>query len=361
MKWIKQLDQLKAYQPGKTIDEVKKEFGLDTIIKLASNENPYGHSKKVDELFQNTKFQHMFYPDGAATELRQAVAEHFGIDPANLIFGNGSDEIIQIISNSLIEPGINTVMPVPSFSQYKHNCFLQGGESREIPLINGEHDLNGMLDAIDENTSIVWICNPNNPSGRYIPKDDLFAFLEKVPSHVLVVIDQAYHEYVTAPDYPDSLSIFNAFDNVMLLRTFSKIYGLAGFRVGFGIASKEIIAKMEPVREPFNVNAIGQLAAKAALADQEFVESCKLKNDRERKRYYEFCEENGISYYPTEGNFILINVSEDSQTAFQYFLQNGVITRSGAALGFPGWLRITIGKPEENDKVFQLLKERIQK
>lgn len=357
MKWIQQLKDLKAYQPGKTIAEVKKEYGLESITKLASNENPYGYSNRVDDFLQNVQNQHMLYPDGAAGELREALAVHFGLEPGHFIFGNGSDEIIQMISRALIAPGVNTVMPIPSFPQYRHNCFLQGGESREIPLINGQHDLQGMLNAIDENTSIVWLCSPNNPSGCYIPKNELFEFLSKIPSQVLVVIDQAYHEYVTEADYPDSLSIFKEFDNVMLLRTFSKVYGLAGFRVGYGMAREEITQKIDPVREPFNVNSLGQLAAKAALEDQQFVNECREKNAEERNRYTQFCDENGIQYFPTQGNFILVNVDQDSQSAFEFFLRNGVIVRSGAALGYPGWLRITIGTHEDNTKVLQLLKE----
>ncbi|GAA0347637.1 histidinol-phosphate transaminase [Bacillus carboniphilus] len=357
MKWIKQLNDLKAYQPGKTIDEVKKEFGLEEIIKLASNENPYRYSPKVDELLKSGSFQHMIYPDGAAVSLREAMANYYDLEPGNFIFGNGSDEIIQMITRALVEPGVNTVMPTPSFPQYRHNCYLQGGESKEIPLVNGEHDLQSMLQAIDENTSIVWLCSPNNPTGTYIPKTELFDFISKVPSHVLVVIDQAYHEYVTADDYPDSLSIYHEFDNVILLRTFSKIYGLAGFRVGYGIASKEIVSKLDPVREPFNVNTLGQMVAKTALEDIQFIEECKIKNSEQRDRYYQFCEEHNLQYFPTEGNFILINMEKDSQEVCEFLLRNGVIVRSGAALGYLGWIRITIGQHDENTKVFKLLNQ----
>ena len=227
MKWNKAVLSLKPYQPGKSTDEVKRQYGLEKIIKLASNENPFGCSDKVKESIKDFSRSFAIYPDGYATDLRAAVAEHTGVKETELIFGNGSDESIQIISRSLLGPGKNTVMATGTFSQYRHNATLEGAEIREVPHIDGEHDLDGMLAAIDENTAVVWICTPNNPTGKYIPEQKLTAFLEKVPGDVLVVLDEAYSEYAVAEDYPRTNQWHQTYKNIIVLRTFSKIYGLS--------------------------------------------------------------------------------------------------------------------------------------
>jgi histidinol-phosphate aminotransferase len=360
MNFKKQLQSLKPYQPGKSIDEVKKQFGLDKIIKLASNENPFGCSQNVLKAIQNMNPSYAIYPDGYATALRLTLSDFLKVAPEQLIFGNGSDEIIQIISRALLDSSSNTIMATPTFPQYKHNAILEGAEVREIPLMNGGHDLSRMLDCIDEHTNVVWICNPNNPTGIYLNERELVAFLEKVPPEVLVVLDEAYFEYVDANDYYDSIQLLNRFENLIVLRTFSKIYGLAGFRLGYGMANKELISKLEPAREPFNVNALAQLAGETAIKDQEFVQSCKNENRKSLQYFYEFCHENNLDYYPSQGNFILIDFKVDSDELFQYLLERGVIVRSGKALGFPTSIRISMGLKEQNETTVQLLKEFIE-
>ncbi len=270
MKWKEQILDLPPYKPGKHMDAVKREYGLEKIVKLASNENPFGCSPSVWEALSNNGFER--YPDGYATVLRSEVAKFLQVNENQLIFGNGADNLIQIISRSLLFPGRNTVMAAPSFSQYKHNAVIEGAEVREIPLSeDGQHDLDAMLAAIDDETAVVWVCSPNNPTGNHIPNNKLTAFLDKVPEDTLVVIDEAYHDYVVAEDYHDSLQLLKKYDNLIVLRTFSKIYGIAAVRVGYGISTPETIHALEPVREPFNVSTIGQIAAVAALKDQDYV------------------------------------------------------------------------------------------
>lgn len=357
LKLKQQLRSLKPYQPGKSIDEVKEQFHLEEIIKLASNENPFGCSLKVLKAIQNITKPYSLYPDGYATKLREALAEFLQVSKEQLIFGNGSDEIIQIISRALLDSNSNTVMATPTFPQYKHNAIIEHAEVREVPLIDGEHDLDGMLTCIDEQTSVVWICSPNNPTGNYIKEKKLTAFLDQIPTDVIVVLDEAYYEYVDASDYYDSINLINCYKNLIVLRTFSKIYGLAGFRLGYGVASQGVILGLEPVREPFNVNTIAIVAGEAAVRDQEFVQNCKSANRESLQLFYQFCHEYELHYYPSQGNFILIDFEVDSDELFEFLLQRGFIVRSGKALGFPTSVRITMGFKEHNEALIQLLKE----
>ncbi|RSD26504.1 histidinol-phosphate transaminase [Mesobacillus subterraneus] len=357
MRWKEQLLELKPYQPGKSINEVKRQYGLAEIVKLASNENPFGSSDRVKTAIADFNGQFSIYPDGYATELRSKLANHLGVKENQLILGNGSDEIIQMIARGLLSPGTNTVMAVPTFPQYKHNGIIEGCDIKEIPLVNGAHDLAAMAVAIDASTSIVWLCSPNNPTGIHITDEELTNFMAKVPEDVLVVLDEAYFEYVTAEDYHDSFQLLNRYKNLIVLRTFSKIYGLASFRVGYGIANEETIAALEPVREPFNVNSLAQAAAIAALDDQEFIEKCKMANSAGLQQFYQFCDQAGLEYYPSQGNFILIDFNADGQDVFQFLLERGYIVRSGKALGFPSCVRITVGSMEQNTGVIEAIKE----
>ncbi|PPA71261.1 histidinol-phosphate transaminase [Jeotgalibacillus proteolyticus] len=351
-----QITNLVPYKPGRSSEEVKKEFGLSEIVKLASNENPFGYSPKIDAWFKENGINHAIYPDGYAANLRYALAEKYSLNPEQFIIGNGSDEVIQIVSRALLEKGKNTIMPVPTFPQYKHNAIIEGAEAIEVPLVNGAHDLKKMAEMIDENTSLIWVCSPNNPTGTYISDQKLRHFLDLVPEHVLVVLDEAYYEYVEAVDYYDALSLLRTYPNLLVTRTFSKAYGLAGFRVGYGMASPELIASIEPVREPFNTNVLGQISAEIALSDPEFIEVCRKENKEGLKQYYAFCDELGLSYYPSSGNFILIDFKKDGDYLFEELMKKGFIVRSGQALGFPTSLRITIGSKAQNEKIIQALK-----
>ncbi len=357
MKWKQPLLSLKPYQPGRTIEEVKKQFGLEKIVKLASNENPFGCSPKAAAAIRNFSQVLSLYPDGYATKLREAVSRHLNVSPEQLIFGDGSDELIQIISRSLLHAETNTVMASGTFSQYKHNAIIEGSAIREIPLVNGAHDLPSMLEAIDEKTSVVWLCSPNNPTGVYIKREEIYSFLSKVPKDVLVVLDEAYYEYVQAEDYYDAITLVEEYQNLIVLRTFSKIYGLASLRVGYGIANEEIIKVLDPARPPFNVNALGQSAAAEAIQDQAFVNECKEENQKGLKQFYDFCDEHQLDYYPSQGNFILIDFKCDGNEVFQFLMERGYIIRSGVPLGFPTFVRVTVGSKEQNEGVISKMSE----
>ncbi|MUV37846.1 Histidinol-phosphate transaminase [Lentibacillus sp. JNUCC-1] len=355
MKWKEQMLHLRAYQPGKSIEEVKREYNLNNIVKLASNENPYGYSPMVDTALNNFGDSFRFYPDGSAQTLREKTAGFLDVDQNQLIFTNGTDELVQIVSRALLEPGKNTVMPTPTFPQYKHNAVIEGAEVREVPVVEGRHDLSKMLAAIDDETAIVWLCSPNNPTGIYMPQTELRTFMDSVPSDVLVVLDEAYYEYVDDPD--DSLALIDVYPNLLITRTFSKGYGLASFRVGYGISTAENISRLEPARPPFNTNALGQLAAAAALDDPDFVAESRQANAEEKEKYYQFCQRHGLSYFPTQGNFILIDLQCDGDFAAEFLLRRGLIVRSGAVLGFPTCARITIGTKDQNEQVRHAIDE----
>lgn len=357
MKWKQQLDGMQAYKPGKPIEEVQREYGLKEVIKLASNENPFGCSPKVTAYLQNNAVNHALYPDGYAQNLRTAVANHLGVKETQLLFGNGSDDIIAIITRALLYPGVNTVMADPSFSQYWHNAEIEGAEVRKVPCQDGAHDLEAMLAAIDAQTSIVWVCSPNNPTGVVIPDAALRAFLAKVPSDVLVVLDEAYIEYVTHPDHKDTLPIINEYPNVLLLRTFSKAYGLASFRVGYAIGQPDVIAKLDPVRAPFNNTILSQAVATIALSDQDYIEACREANEKGKKQYVEFCEKHNLKYFPSDTNFIFFDTHADSDVVFQELMKRGFIVRSGNALGLPGFIRVTIGTEAQNAALLSQLDE----
>ncbi|MCM3721904.1 histidinol-phosphate transaminase [Solibacillus isronensis] len=357
MKWKQQLFGMKAYQPGKPIEEVKKLFGLDEVVKLASNENPFGSSPKVKQFLQKDESNHAIYPDGYAQSLRTSLANFYGVAENELILGNGSDDLIAIITRALLYPGVNTVMADLSFSQYWHNAEIEGAEVRKVPLKNGVHDLEAMLEAIDENTSVVWVCNPNNPTGTIVSDETLSAFLAKVPKDVFVVLDEAYVEYINDVSYKDTLHYFRDYPNLILLRTFSKAYGLASFRVGYGIAQADIIAKLDPVRAPFNNTILSQQIAQVALQDQEYIASCREANEIGKKQFVEFCEQHGLNYFPSQTNFVMFEVKAPSNVVFEEMMKRGFIIRSGAALGLEGYIRVTIGTEAQNARFLQLLAE----
>ena len=358
MKFKQQINGLHAYQPGKTSEDVMKMFNLDKVTKLASNENPYGASPKVKEYFANANIDFAIYPDGYASHLRTAVANHLNVSEKQLLFGNGSDENILIVSRAILRPGLNTIMADVTFGQYKHNAVVEGAEVREIPLTkDGEHDLNNMLAAIDMNTAIIWVCNPNNPTGTLTPSDQLKEFIEKVPTDILIVLDEAYTEYITDSNYKDSLALLNDYPNVLIMRTFSKAYGLASFRTGYAIGSEVVITQLEPTREPFNITVISQQVALIGLEDQSFIEQCREQNNKGKAQYVKYCQERNLNYFPSQTNFILMEVKADSDVVFQGLMKRGFIVRSGNALGKPGYLRITIGTEQQNSELLEKLDE----
>ena len=352
MKVKEQLLTLQAYSPGKTTDEVKREYGLERIVKLASNENPYGSSPTVREAIINIP-DFAIYPDGAATLVTQKVAKYNQVNEDQLIFTSGLDELIQLISRAILTPDSNTITAQETFSQYRHHAVIENAEIREVPLKNGRHDLIEMANQVDENTKVIWICNPNNPTGTYVSEEELKTFLKTVPKDVLVVMDEAYYEYVTADDYPQTIPLLRDFENMLVLRTFSKVFGLAAFRIGYGIGAPSLISKLDVARLPFNTSTLAQVAAMAALDDIEFVKKSAAENAKELQKYYRFFKEHNIAYYPSEANFIYFNIPGISnQEVFQQLLESGWIVRM-----FPKGIRITIGKEHDNDGLLKRLKE----
>lgn len=348
---------LPIYEPGKPLEDVKREFGLTDVIKLASNENPYGCSEGVWAALEEEKEKFYLYPEGNATLLAERLADHLNVDSRQLIFGNGSDEIVQMICRAYLSAGDESVLADPTFSRYETGTLIEGAKPVKVPLRDGVHDLDKMLTVITDKTRIVWICNPNNPSGTIVHHQALKAFLEQIPDNVLVVVDEAYAEYVVDSNYPDSLSLLDSHPRMIILRTFSKIYGLAAFRIGYGIMHPDIVQELHRVREPFNTNRLAQRAAIAALDDQAFVARCRIKNRQAIEHVCGVFDEWGIKYYPAHGNFILFHTGHPAQDAFQFLLKRGIIVRSGQALGFPMYLRVTLGTSEQNERFLEAYSE----
>ncbi|ASA22913.1 histidinol-phosphate transaminase [Paenibacillus donghaensis] len=338
---------LPVYKPGKPIEEVKKELGLSEVIKLASNENPYGSSPSAKAAILAELDNLFLYPDGSAAELTAALAAHLNVKPDQIIFGCGSDEIIALIARAFFLPGDETIMADQTFSVYKSNADIEGAVTIEVPLAEGTHDLKAMLARVTDRTKIIWICNPNNPTGTIVPEDALVTFLDSVPSQVMVVLDEAYCEYVTDLSYSDGVKLLERYPNLVILRTFSKIYGLAALRIGYGVASPQIITLINQVREPFNTTRISQAAALAALQDQEYVQECRRLNSAGIVQLQAEFKRLGLEAFPAHGNFIMVDVRKSAFEVFDSLLKQGIIVRAGHRL-YPTYIRVTVGSTEQN-------------
>lgn len=356
-----EVDGLRPYIPGKSIDEVKALYKLDKIVKLASNENPLGCSKTVKERIIAYLEEPSLYPDGNCTNLRNAIAKKYNVETNQLIFGAGSDEIISMITKTYVAPGDEVITCAITFPQYKAGTVQMGGTIIEVPLKNHTFDLEGILEKITAKTKLIFIANPNNPTGTMITKEAQEAFLKEVPSDVLVVMDEAYVEYIRRDDYPDTLKNMEQYKNLMMLRTFSKMYGLASFRVGYGIGPADIIEKINRLRNPFNVTTAAQVAALAALEDTAFVEDTFALNEEAKAFTYKKCEELNLEYIPSFGNFVMINFGVDSQEMFTALQSKGYIVRPGNALGMPMFQRVSLGTIEQMDGFFEVVKEILKK
>lgn len=354
----KAIFSINPYVPGKPIEEVQREYGISDVIKLASNENPLGPSPLAMDALRNCIANVNYYPDGNCYYLKNDLAVKVGCGADQLIIGNGSDEILKLIAETFLSPGEEIIFAQPSFSEYEFVCRVMDAVPIAVPVDgNFAHDLQAMAGRINKRTKIVFICNPNNPTGNIVTGDDLEAFLDDVPEHVLVVIDEAYREYVTDPDYPDSLQYVREGRKLISLRTFAKIYGLAGLRIGYGISSPEIISLINRVREPFNVNYLAQIAASAALRDDEHLRRSRELVVSGRSFLYKAFDRLGLKYVPTQGNFIFVDIGIDSRTAFQSLIMEGIIIRTGDIFGLPHFIRVTIGTSEQNQRFVQALEK----
>ena len=346
---------IQPYVPGKPIEELERELGMSNSIKLASNENPVGPSPLALETIRDSFHDINRYPDGAGYYLKKVLAEKLSasgsISEDELILGNGSNELINIAARTFMQDGDEAVMAVPSFIVYSMAVKSVGGQAVQVPLKKHTHDLEAMAQALTPRTKIIFIANPNNPTGTINRKSEFERMMEKVPENILVVLDEAYYEYVSAPDYAESMQYLHSIKNVLILRTFSKIYGLAGLRIGYGIAKKEILDHMNRLREPFNTNMLAQRAATAALKDAEHVAHSRKVNEAGKKYLYKELGSLGVKYVPTETNFVYIPVKK-AMDIYEGLMKLGVIIRPMA----PDAIRVTIGLPEENKRFIETFK-----
>jgi histidinol-phosphate aminotransferase len=348
------IQSIKPYIPGKPIEELERELGIEGSIKLASNENPLGPSPlAVRALRAGMKELHR-YPDGSCYYLRNALSEKLNIDPEELIFGNGSNELIELAVRTYLSPGDEAIMAHPSFVVYSIIIQAANGKSIVVPLKEWRHDLDGMAEKITAKTRLIFLANPNNPTGTINTKAEMDSLMRKVPDSVLVIVDEAYNEYVTSPAYPDTLTYVKKNRNVLVLRTFSKIYGLAGLRIGYGVSNRKITSEMNKIRQPFNVNSPAQAAALAALEDTGHIEKSKETNEKGKRYLYKNLKTLGINFIPTEANFIYITFPDTVVSELHgTLLRQGVIIRP---MG-PAAARITIGLPGENRRLIEALRK----
>jgi len=352
------LKDLPTYQPGRPIEEVARELGMPAaqIIKLASNENPLGPSPAALEAMQHVLAHLNLYPDGNSFYLKHKLANKLSVQPEHLILGNGSNEIIEFVGHAFMQPGVDVVVSQYCFAIYPLTAKLFGANVITVPAKKHGHDLPAMLKAITPQTRVVFVANPNNPTGTVVPKQELMEFAGQVPANVLLVMDEAYIEFLS--DAADFISEIRRGQkaNVLLMRTFSKIFGLAGLRLGYGIGNPELISALEKIRQPFNINAIAQAGALAALDDAEHMRRTRENNASGLKLYVEAFQKLGLEFIPSAGNFILVRVGE-GQRVFEALQKLGVITRPMGGYQLPEWIRISVGTPEENQRCIESLKK----
>jgi len=350
------LKTLPTYQPGRPIEEVARELGLpsDSIIKVASNENPFGPSPLAVAALHKAIPGVNLYPDGNAYYLKQKLADKLGVEPANLVLGNGSNEIIEFVAHALLGPGTNVVVSQYCFAIYPIVARMSGAEVVTVPAKNYGHDLPAMLRAVTPQTRIVFVANPNNPTGTLAAREDLIKFVNDVPDNVLLVMDEAYFEFLGDPVDLIPLIRLGARKNLILMRTFSKIYGLAGLRIGYGIGDAELVSTLEKVRQPFNANLLAQVAALAALDDDEHVGRTRANNFAGLDFFAKALRQLELEYVPSHANFVLVKVG-DGQKVFNAMQKLGVITRPMGGYHLPEWIRISIGTRAENERCLDAL------
>ena len=346
---------LQPYEPGKPMEALERELGIRDIIKLASNENPLGPGPRALEAVRAQVPDIGRYPDGNGFALKQALSRHLGVDPACLTLGNGSNDILELLARAFLAPEHEVVFSEHAFAVYPIVTQAAGARAVVTPARDWGHDLEAMAAALTPRTRLVFIANPNNPTGTWLRADALEHFLDSTPEHVLVVIDEAYFEYVQEPDYPDALSWLPRYPNLVLTRTFSKAHGLAGLRVGYGISRPQVADLLNRVRQPFNVNSLALAAAEAALGDAAHLQRSTALNREGMARLVAGFENLGLGYIPSVANFISVDVGRPGTEVYQALLRRGVIVRPVANYGMPRHLRVTVGLPEENARFLDAL------
>lgn len=356
------INSIVPYEPGKPIEEVERELGIFNVTKLASNENPLGPSRKAIRAMRAALRKVHLYPDGASYELKANLSREFGLGPEQFVIGNGSNEIIELLARGFLKEGDRVISSECSFLVYPLIAQSCGASFVSVPMKNFRFDLKGILDQIDGHTRIIFIANPNNPTGTYVRADEVEDFLSKVPKDVIVCFDEAYIDFVEAKDFPYLLFHIKANKpNIILLRTFSKSFGLAGLRVGYGMASAELIQYLEKVRQPFNVNRLAQIGASAALSDRLFLWRTKRLTSRGRLYLYRKFTQMGLPFIQSEANFVLVNVGRDAKKLSQDMLKKGVIVRAMNAYGLNTHIRVTIGTRFELMRFVHVLKKLLKK
>lgn len=358
----KQVLNFQPYIPGKPIAQLQRELRLKNIIKLASNENPLGPSAEVIKSIKNNLNNIFLYPESDCPVLRDKLAKKLGVSTPCLIFGNGSDEIIELIGKTFLNPQDEIIVSEHAFIRYQMSGDLMGCKVITVPMKNFKHDLENMARQITRKTKIIFIANPNNPTGTYNTKSEVARFIRIVRKDILIVFDEAYHEYaMIKKDYPKTIQYLNKFPNIIILRTFSKIYALAGLRIGYAIANPAIVSYLDRIRPPFNVNSIAQIAALAAIDDRRQIKN-SLDLMKEEKKY--LCSELDkmcLTHIPSATNFILINVKCNGYNVFKALLKKGMIARAMSEYGFSQYIRVTVGLPQENRKFISALKQVLRK
>lgn len=346
---------LTPYQPGKPIEELTRELGITDIVKLASNENPRGPGPLVREALEVAMRNLSRYPDGNGFRLKQALAHRLDVADTQLTLGNGSNDVLDLVARVALTPGAEAIVAEHAFVVYRLATASCGGRLIEVPARDYGSDLEGFRAAVTANTAIIFIANPNNPTGTWVNTRDLEAFLDALPERVWVVLDEAYAEYVESKDYPDGVALQRRYPNLIVTRTFSKIHGLAAMRIGYSISSSELADLLNRARQPFNVNALALAAAEAALADQEFLLSSRALNREGMQTLLDGLALLGLASIPSAGNFVCVELPGPGLPIYQALLAAGVIVRPVAEYGLPNHLRITVGLPAENDRLLETL------
>ncbi|BCW95497.1 MAG: histidinol-phosphate transaminase [Fimbriimonadales bacterium] len=353
--------EMQPYRAGKTPEQLMQSLGLSELIKLSSNENPLGASPRVREAILSALESIHRYPDGACTALRDALSDFYQLPPDHFAFGNGSDELIHLFGVAYLEPGDALMMGHPSFVRYEASAQLNRATLQRVPLTpDFRLDLHAMAAAITEHTRLIYLANPNNPTGTIVARAELEQFLARVPDHALVVLDEAYFEYADHPDYPSGVDYVRAGQNVVVFRTFSKAYGLAGLRIGYAIGRPDLLDPVERVREPFNVNTLAQVAAVAALGDQDHVARTRALNREGLRMFSEACERLGLRSVPSQANFLLIEIGARCAQVQQRLLQRGILVRTGEVFGLPTYLRVNTGTAEQNARFVEALADALR-
>lgn len=352
----KNIINITPYVAGKPIEETKRELGLKAIIKLASNENPLGPSPKAVEAIRKNLGKLNRYPDSNSFYLKTKLAKCLNVGPVNIILGNGSDELIDIIIKAFVEEDENIITADTTFLEYEIVAKVNNRKVVTVPLSYFKYDLEAIRKKIDKKTKLIFIANPNNPTGTYVTKYELRDFMNELSDDILVVLDEAYDTFVDVDDFPNSLN-YIANKNVIIMKTFSKAYGLAGLRIGYAIARGELISSMEKVRQPFNVNFLAQVGAAAALSDEKFLRKTRELIIKEKDYLYEELKKLGIAYVPSAANFILIDMARDGMGVFRQMLKYGVIVRDMKQYGLKNFIRVTIGTKKENERFIKVLKK----